>query len=149
MSVIAWDGRRLSADNQLSSESGVMCQGIKIRRGRGGVLLGWVGHQSVGLGMARWYDNGAKTSNFPDCSCSAVNDSTALIVVLPDASVWCYEHTPEPIRVAEKVCAWGSGGDIALGALLAGAKSRRAAEIACQVVNDCGFGVRSLLLGRK
>lgn len=94
--------------------------------------------------MANWFDRGANTDDFPDCACGGdASDSTELIVVLSDRTVWTYEHSPEPVRVHEKMMAWGAGAPYALGAMAAGADARAAVEIASQFNVDCGFGVRS------
>ena len=146
MSVIAWDGVLLAADSQLTAGGQISC-GRKMRRGKNGVLLAWVGSQSEGQRMARWYDAGARPGEFPECACGGQSDeSTELIVILADGSAWTFEHTSEPVRVHERKYAWGSGAAYALGALSAGADAKRAAAIACQWDSQCGRGVRTLAL---
>jgi len=149
VSVVAWDGSILAADGQLT-ESGCKSRGVKIRRGRGGAVLAWVGGQSIGQGMARWFDYGAKKEDFPECQCGGDSaESTELIVALSDRTVWIYEHTAEPIQVHEPYAAWGSGAAYALGALAAGKNAREAVEIASQFDVQCGFGVKSFVVKSK
>ncbi len=151
MSVVAWHAasRTLAADSQLNAGT-ARSKGVKMRRGKHGALLAWVGDQAIGQGMARWFDGGAVVEDFPACECGGIAaDGTELIVVLADGTCWTYEHVPEPIRVLEPMAAWGSGGSVALGALLAGKTPREACEIACSVDTACGMGIRVLTLAAR
>lgn len=55
-----------------------------------------------------------------------------------------YERTPHPIRIEDKLRAWGSGRDFALAAMHLGKTAAEAVTFACQFDSACGNGVDTL-----
>ena len=138
MSVVAWDGRTLAADRALSCGDTVT-EGKKILRLDDGTVLAWVGVQQHGLVLAQWYQNGAKPEEWPEFQ--GEDSFTQLIVGLPGKGVVFFESTPVPQEVHSRYAAWGSGSDLALGALFTGAASITAVRAAIRHSSSCGFGV--------
>ena len=141
MSVVVWDGKTLATDRQsLTAELRVLTS--KIKRLPDGTVLAWTGSEDGGLAMARWYQDGADRSAWPE-SQKDKDDWTRLIVVKPDGEVFFYERFAEAIKVIDTPIAWGSGRDFAMGAMAMGANARKAVEVANQFCVSCGMGVEA------
>lgn len=142
MSVVAWDGKTLSADKQATS-SGLKSTVTKIRRAKDGSLLAWVGCQNTGVIMADWYDDGADLEKWPKCQEN--KDDWAVLVIVRNGALSVYEQWPKEIFFEDPIKAFGSGRDYALGAMAMGADSRKAVEIAMRFESGCGMGVDTLV----
>lgn len=55
-----------------------------------------------------------------------------------------YEREPHPFEIEEPFYAFGSGMDIAIGALAMGANAIKAVEIASRYSSHCGNGIDTL-----
>ena len=69
-------------------------------------------------------------------------DRDTVIQLTPEGRVFVYwqEH---PVELHSEFDAWGSGGDVALGALYCGKSAVEAVEIACKVDVNSGLPVNS------
>ena len=144
MSIVAYDGRIVAADRQsTNSDTRREVQKIfLIDTEYGKEIVAFVGCMSGGLAMMEWYENGADPSILPQ---SQNTDSGAVLSVFHKDGVDTYEnHIPMPIN--DPFWAWGSGRDIALGAMAHGANAIEAVEIASRFNIDCGMGIDYFIL---
>lgn len=93
--------------------------------------------------MKYWYERGCKHEEFP--ACQRDKDLWSRLIAIPYRSqgnrqLVYYEQGPEPIPFYGPFMAWGSGRDVAMGALAMGADARKAVEIACKYNVYCGMG---------
>ena len=139
VSVIAWDGKMVVADRQIMSD-GLRQLTKKIWRLKTGEVIGCVGGYENGLAVAKWYEDGADPDRWPD-SQSDKNDWASLVVFKPDGSVIEFERLPIAQPVMETFFAWGTGRELAIGAMAAGADAREAVCIVNRYSTTCGIGV--------
>lgn len=137
MSIVAYDGKSLAADRQMT-RGNFKFEVRKIRR-INSYVLAWTGYMSSGLAMAHWFENGALRGDFP--ACQQNNELWARLIVVSKDEVVYYEQTPHAIGVYAPYMAWGQGSDFAMGAMSHGATAKEAVEIACRFDTGCGFGV--------
>jgi hypothetical protein len=140
MTVIAWDGKTLAADQQASTND-TRRLSIKIRQLPSGVVIGSTGDQGRGSALELWYEKGARRSCFPSVQ---KPDEWARLIVATADGVHEYENCPEPMPLLDRYFAWGSGSDFALGAMFAGADAKKAVQAAIAHCTSCGFGVTAL-----
>jgi hypothetical protein len=142
MTVLAWDGRTLAADTAVSDGDGGPKTrfGRKLRRTADGRLIGGCGDVGPMIELMDWLETGT------DDDMPKIKGSAECLVILPNRTVALYETNGIPIDVDEPVAAIGSGGALALGALMAGASAVRACEIAIERDPHCGFDVAFLTL---
>ena len=137
MTVLAWDGKSFSADRQASA--GHMRYTVsKIFKVEDSVL-GICGTLNTGIEMKEWFLAGADPKYFPECA--AEDEDTELVHITPDGSVFVYVGSPIPFQIEDEVCAFGSGAEAAWAAMLCGADSRKAVEVASRVNSSCGNGI--------
>jgi len=137
MSVVVWDGKTLAADRQATLNN-TKCQTRKITRLPSGDLLAWVGNSESGLALLKWYLSGADPETWPEVQ---KGDDWSRLIVVHKGKVWEYEQTPVKIPLHQKFGAWGSGSDLAIGALAMGADAVQAVKIASKFNIYCGLGV--------
>ena len=142
MSVIAWDGSHLVADNQVTE--GSVPKRIKkvFRSQRKGkkYALGFVGDAGQGAELVYWWRRGADEDDMPTCA------DTTLIVATADFC-HCYDNgSPIPFVIAESYAAFGSGGSYADSALSLGLSAREAVLHAIENDIYCGMGTTSIKL---
>jgi len=141
MSVIAWDGKTVAADKQATC-AGLNLTATKLRRLPHAVIA-WAGEQDSGEAMAQWFVNGADPAKWP--TCQADKDLWCRLIVFHDnGTVETCERQPVFFPMEDKIMAWGSGRDYALGAMARGATAREAVEIACRFDTGCGMGIDEL-----
>lgn len=156
MSVIAFDGKRLSADRQ-ATYNGTKLTIDKIFQPEPHIILGFVGEHAQGTKMIEWFMSGADPTTFPE---PKSDEGAASLIVLtkhkegethPAGDPVClfYASSSVALQVIEPVMAWGSGGQFAHGAMLAGATASKAVEIASTVAEGCGNGVTTYQLKGK
>lgn len=143
MTVIAWDGKILAADRR-ADVNGTASSVIKIRRLLSGNVVAFTGNLGSGLLLCDWYERGARKEEWP--SFQSTNDWSRLIVASKDGLVF-YEGQRCPIKILDPFTAFGTGRDVALGALAMGANAIKAVEIACQYQSDCGNGCDWFVIG--
>jgi hypothetical protein len=137
MSILAYDGKLIAADRQgtINDTRGTMKKLVKV----GNVVIGWVGTQTNGLIMMRWFLDGADPAKFPE-----TNDdpgTCSRLIVVSKKELILFEASPEPMKFLDKKQAFGSGMDLALGAMAMGANAKQAVQIACKYDIHCGMGI--------
>lgn len=144
MSVIAWDGRHIVADNQVT-EGSVPKKTTKLFRiQRQGVIhgVGFVGVAGEGLAMVDWWRQGADTDEMP------CYPETSLIVATATHCMSYDDGLAIPWTVQERYAAYGSGGYYADSALALGKTARQAVLHAIKHDVFCGMGTTSIKLGK-
>ena len=142
MTVIAWDGKKLAADNM--SLSGEWKVKVKKLFRIGEDWVGAAGSFDYAQELIEWYANGQDKDKFPEFQ---RGDDTwvALLVVTGDRRLLKYERSPIPIEFNIKTqYAIGSGRDFALAAMHLGYDAKKAAQVACDLCASCGFGVTAV-----
>lgn len=131
MTTIAADAKRqLMACDSMVSTSDSWWPATKVYRA-GSALIGGAGDAASVRQFVAWFSDGMRNPK------PKINDNFCALVLDADGlSYWASNLVPEPIE--RGFHAIGSGGNAALGAILAGANVKRAVEIACQV--DSGSG---------
>lgn len=150
MSVIAWDGQMLAVDRCATSSS-IRLAHHKTRiiaspkTGLTVAVLACTGQLDIAQVLFGWYVGGASPAEWPTWCQRDESLWGRLVEWRPSPSysgLYEYNRAPQPINWSEaKQIAWGSGSEIALGAMMAGATAARAVEIAGRLSTDCGMGV--------
>jgi ATP-dependent protease HslVU (ClpYQ) peptidase subunit len=142
MTVIVWDGKTLAADKQGTSND-VRVRLTKIRKIKTGEVLAACGDSPTCVTLMDWYEGGANPETYPKKD----PDAFASLVVVNGKKILQFSQLPTPIVIEEDRYAWGSGREVALGALGMGADARKAVEVACQYCTCCGMGIDSFKVG--
>lgn len=139
MTVIAWDGKTLAADRQ-TTMGDLKSHRTKLvpHPSRPGVCVAFCGDTDLGLAMIDWFLRGATKEDFPAFQRT---EKWVRLLVFGDGLPKQYLQEPFPIRCEADYWAWGSGAELAIGAMAAGVDAVRAVEIANQHCATCGFGV--------
>ena len=142
MTVVAWDGKTLAAD-RLVCAGNMRATTTKVVR-HGEELIGFCGSLPIAAELRNWYLAGADPDMFP--SNADGDESSELIVVKRDGQLHVYAGSYMPFEIEDDVCAFGAGGEAAMGALLFGATAEEAVAIASKVNITCGNGIDVLHL---
>ena len=140
MSIIVWDGKILAADRSITSGD-VKVEFRKLWEIDDGAIAGCGDMVSVET-MRKWWMSGGDINEWPECQNDAAKWAT-LVVVKHNDGIFYYEDKPISLPVYGFM-AWGSGADIAIGALAAGANSIEAVMITCNHSPYCGLGCDSV-----
>jgi ATP-dependent protease HslVU (ClpYQ) peptidase subunit len=118
----------MAADSQETRDTGLIVgRGVrKLRRIKDSLVACQGSDQDIAL-FEHWYSGPRSQSDKPDLD----EDFGAL--VLCDGRIYKYHDKCVPIEVFEEYAAMGSGDEIAMGAMAAGADPERAVEIACEL----------------
>lgn len=141
MSVIAWDGHTVAADKR-GVCGNTATTTTKLWLMPKGVVIGAIGDSDFGLAIVDWWSDGADPASWP--SFQSTDNWARLIVFEPGQAPYSYERHPVKQVVEDYFMAWGSGSDLALGALAMGATARQAVAIACRFDIYCGNGIDEL-----
>lgn len=117
MTVIAWDGKTLAADKQ-RNYMGTISRCTKIRRLASGEVAAIAGNEATGLVLIDWYVRGSNPAEWPEAQ---KTDDWARLVIASKAGLKYYEKQPIAIESQEPFFAFGTGMDVALGAMAMGA----------------------------
>lgn len=142
MTVIAYDGKSVAADRQ-STNNGIRftCKKLfTVEDNRGFTVLAPIGDHGHGVALVAWWTAGADPEQFPAKPADA-EKAAYLAVIQPGAAVKVYQGYTVPVSLLDNIWAEGSGRDMALGAMLAGATARKAVELTCTRENGCGMGI--------
>lgn len=138
MTIIAWDGKTLATDRRAQS-GGTIRKVCKIYMCGDTEAMAATGNLDQCLALMSWYRSGANEAKWP--TWQDKNDPCLLVVMdIVDGEVFYYEALPEKIYILDKFMAWGSGRDVALGAMAMGADARKAVEITSLFDCNCGDG---------
>ena len=137
MSVVAWDGKYVAADQQATSGQ-MMCKCVKLMKVRG-YAVGFVGREDVGLMLVEWFRAGAKIEEW----LTDVQQSEAggTLIVVGRNKAWEICEYPIFAEILDPFWAWGTGREVALGAMSMGVDARTAVEAAIKFDVSCGVGV--------
>lgn len=161
MSCIAWDGKTLAADCQLTS-AGLRRMVNKIHQiGEAAfrVLFGAAGEYPAALALENWVREGRDKDRFPyslvldkDGQPNARllvisfdllrNVDTGELEVAPRLQL--FEGCPYPALLLNNHFAMGSGRDYAMAAMHLGKTAREAVAVACHFDVYCGGGIDSI-----
>lgn len=140
MTTIAWDGETLAADSQVTDDNFVWQHAdkkiFKIRD----FYLATAGDADQCMKFLDWFKN-RDISKFPD----GMDDVTVLVVGPKVCDLYGNGAIPTPIKPPFAI---GSGSACAMGAMLAGAKARRAVQIASKLCKYTGGPVRTVKIKR-
>jgi len=140
VSVIAWDGQYLAVDRRCNTGDTTSTVIKSERLEDTGEVMAFVGLIAEGLALMDWYKRGADPDKYPELQNDAENN--AVLVVASKDGVREYGFgAPFPVVQIDPYLAWGSGKDVALGALAMGATAEQAVNIASRLVTTCGNGV--------
>jgi hypothetical protein len=139
MTTIAWDGRTLCADKQLTA-NGVRYVTTKAHRLKDGSLFASCGDLENNAHVLR-YLNG-------ECDKPALDrdDSFDGILVKPDGSAYLLNRKLHEVLIESPCFSTGSGRDFALLAMRQGKTAREAVEIAAEFDIWTGMGITELML---
>lgn len=135
MTTIAFDGKYLVADMQMSFED-------ERRRARKLFV--------TPKGIAAIYGDGYNSMTLVDWLMSPGKDypvtgseEGVAVLITPDKRIFMYSsaRSEVPIEIEDTLYSVGSGGSAAMGAMLAGADAIRAVQIACMIDNYSGLGL--------
>ena len=136
MTTIAWDGRTIAADSQ-STEGELRglhpCKKLSKYKGN---IYAFAGTISTCKDVIRWLKRGGKKDDFP-----ALAELDFAVLQFKGGKCYLYQSDPTPIQVLPPYT-MGTGKELALGAILAGATASRAVEIACDVDINSGLPVQ-------
>lgn len=124
MTTIATDGKTMAGDGcRFYCDTCVMASAVKVRRLHDGALVGTAGDVGFGMAVVEWLENGGPPPALKD-------DGSALLL---ETSGECFvlDHNCNRIPVEAPVSI-GSGMDLAIGAMMAGATPAEAVAIAAQ-----------------
>lgn len=143
MTTIVWSGGELAADRQATIGAVKGRCMTKIHRVCG-CLVGFTGSSHIGFSLIDWWTSGADAATYPGCD---EKDGSAQLIVVKPSGVFVHEGRVTPIEYTGRHMAWGSGAELALGALEMGADARTAVEVASRYDIYTGGGVDVLRLG--
>lgn len=137
MTTIATDGRTMAAESMVSAGGNVVAYTAKVFKAADGRIYATCGDSDAGQLFAKWIDGKVEKPELGE-------DFSALILAL-DGKVYWIGKNLEPVEYMVPT-GIGSGGDLAIGAMLAGASPEQAVEIACQRDNGSGGPITSISL---
>jgi ATP-dependent protease HslVU (ClpYQ) peptidase subunit len=135
VTTVAWDGKTLAADRQVSSGSAVYRATGKLHAIPGGVI-GCCGSVPQIQRALNWIRAGMK-GDAPE-----LDEFGAISVIDGEVAIWD-DETPIPIGAGERI-AIGSGGSWAMAAMDFGKSAIEAVEYAATRDHDTGCGVDSV-----
>lgn len=141
MTVIAYDGKTISADKRATN--GGLCRTVtKLYRLTDGSVAAFAGGLANGTEMKAWLEAGADPEKFPESQKS--KDDWNTFIHHKNGLLMVYETSPQPLLFEDRLFASGSGRDFALAAMHCGRSTAEAVEIASLFENGCGNGVDTL-----
>lgn len=135
MTTIAWDGKVLAADSQIT-EGGLRSHQNteKIIRYHS-QFFAYAGTLASCLAVIKWLKKGGKKKDRPE-----LEDIDFAVLHIKAGKAMLYYDDFNPVQQLPPYTA-GTGRELALGAILAGATARQAVEIACDVDIKSGLPV--------
>jgi ATP-dependent protease HslVU (ClpYQ) peptidase subunit len=145
MTTIAFDGKTLAADSKVTMGNGALAlngEAVKLIRGKKGHLGAWCGVADISTAVfLEWVRTGCEGD--PP---RPPMDETTYILVSPNGRVLEFHHQVTFDSFHKGFWAWGSGAELALGALAAGASAKKAIQVAAQFDTATGGTVRCVNL---
>lgn len=133
----------MAADGQSGTETGriLTLNRQKLTRLPDGSIFGAAGRNSDRQAVVEWLIDGGKGKR------PRLGDAFAGLRLMPGGEVLYYDEDLRGTQV-DLPAAVGSGGELAVGAMLAGASPKKAVEIAAQRDTTSGGRVREMRCGR-
>ena len=148
MTVIAWDGKTLSADRQVTNGMTRLSTTkiFKVFQHYKPFLVAITGDATIGMELIEWFKEGAEPDKYPSKNSENL---ASLIVIDKDEnggviSVYKYERTGYPYQYQGKFWAFGCSDESAMVAMELGASSAKAVELCSKYNTGCGCGVDTL-----
>ena len=145
MSTVATDGQSMASDSRITDDGGAMDQlnFPKIRKLKD-CIAGFAGDVESGILFFNWLERGEQDD---PAQKPPLDDDVFIGLVLRANGVFWYGSKLIPGGVAcGTPAAIGSGGDFAMGAMLAGKTPAESVRLACRVDSNSGGKVRTLRL---
>lgn len=140
MTTVAFDGKTLAADTCMTVDGKKYRYSGKIKRLANGCLVGFAGTVSSGQALMEWLE-----AADPKKKLELTEDEDAeVLLISPAGDVMFCDRNGGMIWTDDKQAAIGTGGDLAFGALLAGATACEAVKLAIERDPNSGFEVISL-----
>lgn len=135
MTCIAWDGVTLAGDKQAEwgDRPVTTTKVFRIKYKNRVYLIGFSNSEGPALKFLEHF----KKKGFKDYP--EVNGAN--IIILSKHGKWLIDSDGYKLDLKNNLWTLGSGGDIALGAMVMGANAKKAVEIACDYNANCGIGV--------
>lgn len=145
MIVIAFDGKTVAADRQ-ATNAGMRRVQRKLVKSADGIWTAGTGTAWVMAAMLAWYNEGCDPVKFPEAQTGDDGGTFIAFRSVSDIRIW--ERGPHALMLdpENRIMAWGSGRDYAIGAMERGADAIRAVEIASKWETGCGLGVDSVVV---
>ncbi len=136
MTVIAVKNRLVVADRLVTYKDERRNYDENKLKSYKGLILAHVGFAPSAERIEEWFIAGAIPDEFPKDDI----DRGSLIVIHKNIGVLEY-HSPDAVFFGMETCAFGSGGELALGAMMHGATAEEAVRIAIECNKYCGMGI--------
>lgn len=144
MTTIAWDGRYLAADRQVTFGNIANAEVTKVvKRKKDGAVAAAAGNSVEAADFRKWFLKGEKGKR-PSMGTEADNSSG--LIIYPDGKLVIHEWKGSYEATSPKYTN-GSGWEIALGAMLAGASAEEAVRLTSTVDGMTGSSVDVVELG--
>lgn len=136
MTIIVWTPQAMAADS-------LACRGdtkmfLRKMHRVGNEVIAAAGTSDYAEAMFSWYRSGARIEDFPKYQ---EKEDYSILVVGTARRVVHYDRTPYPVELRMPFAAFGSGREVALGALEMGADAYKAALVACKWAAGCGGAI--------
>lgn len=150
MTTIATDGKTMAADGRSVMGSLIVSETVeKLAIAKDGSIVGCAGDRACCRKVLDWFVAGEDRETIPTFVRAATSDETLFdcLVLRPDGRV---EFMDEEFILAEHTVptAQGSGGEVALGLMVAGKSPREAVEIVATMFADVGGTIVELKPGK-
>ena len=138
MTVIAFDGHILAADRKLAFND-LPRQTCKIRKSKEGTIMAGAGNWQTVIRLFEWYNEGAEREDFPYPG--STDDAASLILLNKKGQLFYILDKPVVHELEDDFMAFGSGSDLAMGAMAMGASAIEAVGVASKYNLFCGIGI--------
>lgn len=148
MTVVAFDGKTLACDSQLSDGSFAWAETKKIKRVNGW-LIGFAGNLDLGTLYMQKFDPAIIESgkNLPALSTTERNDAFEALAISPKGEIYYLETSGIITKLeTEGFTAIGCGCSVAMGVMFAGGSAVLAVKAACKYRHGCGGKIHKLRL---
>lgn len=143
MTTIATDGKSMAGDGLSVDGGGLICSQavVKVHRLRDKSIVGLAGTPFQIKPMVDWLNAGAKPASLPNMG----DQNWDVLHLKRDGTIVSYGSNGHS-TVEEAPAAVGSGCDIAIGAMMAGASPKKAVGIACHRHTGSGGTITEISL---
>jgi ATP-dependent HslUV protease subunit HslV len=141
MTTLAYRNGVLAADSLVSSVGTRVGEMRKVWKTKSGALVGFAGNASLSYEIDQWVTNDLAGET------PGTADRGTILLVQPGGEVFVIDDDGGPVRIVAPFHADGSGSDIAIGAMAAGASAVQAVEIASLYDTATGGAIQYVELG--